>query len=252
MLDDVNTLEEFKSLVGEPICFGAGSRVIITSRDMHVLLSGGSVHQIHEVKEMNPQDSLKLFCLNAFNESQPKMGYEKLTEEVVKIAQGNPLALEVLGSDFHSRCIDTWECALSKIKKYPNEKILSVLRFNYDGLDELEKKTFLDIAFFFYNHDKDYVIRKLDAQGFHGASGIKVLKQKALRIVSNDNKIQMHNLIRQMGYEIVHQEYIIGRLSRLRDQEAFNVFRYNNPVRQLYTTLFDPIYKMILVHFYKI
>ncbi|RDY12891.1 TMV resistance protein N, partial [Mucuna pruriens] len=228
VLDNVNTSEQLKYLVGKPICFGPGSRVLITSRDKHVLTSGG-VHQIHKVKEMDPPCSLKLFCLNAFNESQPKMKYEKLSEEVVKIAQGNPLALKVLGADFHSRSIDTWECALSKIKKYPNEKIQSVLRFTYDGLHEVEKKAFLDIAFFFEEDDKDYVIRKLDAWGFHGASGIEVLQQKALITIS-DNRIKMHDLIREMGCEIVRQESIKypGRRSRLRDsEEVFDVLRYN-------------------------
>ncbi|NP_001235633.1 TIR-NBS-LRR type disease resistance protein [Glycine max] len=228
VLDDVNTSEQLKYLVGKPICFGPGSRVLITSRDKRVLTSGG-VYQIHKVKEMDPRDSLKLFCLNAFNESHPKMGYEKLSEEVVKIAQGNPLALKVLGADFHSRSMDTWECALSKIKKYPNEEIQSVLRFSYDGLHEVEKKAFLDIAFFFEEDDKDYVTRKLDAWGFHGASGVEVLQQKALITIS-DNRIQMHDLIREMGCEIVRQESIIcpRRRSRLRDnEEVSNVLRQN-------------------------
>ncbi|XP_029127089.1 TMV resistance protein N-like isoform X2 [Cajanus cajan] len=229
VLDDVTTSEQIKYLVGEPIYFGQGSRVIITSRDQDVLTSGG-VHQIYEVKEMCPKDSLKLFNLHAFKESQLKMGYEKLSEEVVKIAQGNPLALTVLGSDFHSRSIDTWECALSKIKKYPNEKIQSVLRFSYDGLHEVEKKAFLDIAFFFKDDDKDYVIRQLDAWGFYGVCGIEVLQRKALLTILSDNRIQMHELIRKMGCEIVRQESIEspGRRSRLRDSEDIHdILRYN-------------------------
>jgi len=229
VLDDVNTSEELKDLVTKPICFGAGSRVIVTSRDQDVLTSGG-LHQIHEVKEMDPIDSLKLFCLNAFNESQPKTGYEKLTEEVLEIAQGNPLALKVLGAHFHSRSsINTWKCSLSKFKKYPNEKIQSVLRFSYDGLHVVEKKAFLDIAFFFEEDSKDYVIKQLDAWGLYGASGVEVLQRKALITVSSDNRIQMHDLIRQMGCEIVRQECIIypGRRTRLRDkEEVYNVLRY--------------------------
>ncbi|XP_017429477.1 disease resistance protein RUN1 isoform X2 [Vigna angularis] len=228
VLDDVNTSEELRYLVTKPVCFGAGSRVIITSRDQDVLTSGG-LDQIHEVKEMKPLDSLKLFCLIAFNESQPKMGYEKLTEEVLKIAPGNPLALKVLGAEFHSRsAINTWNCALSKFKKYPNEKIQSVLRFSYDGLHEVEKKAFLDIAFFFQEDTKAYVIEQLDAWGLHGASGVEVLQRKALITVSNENIIQMHDLIRQMGCEIVRQECIThpGRRTRLRDkEEVYKVLR---------------------------
>ncbi|XP_061355002.1 disease resistance protein RUN1-like [Gastrolobium bilobum] len=229
VLDDVHSSEQLKYLVGESVCFGPGSRVIVTSRDKHELVSGG-VHQIHEVKEMDFQDSLKLFCLNAFNESQPKMGYEKLSKKVVDYAKGNPLALKVLGSDFHSRSEDTWKCALRKLKKYPNEKIQSLLRFSYDGLHEVEKNAFLDIAFFFKEEDKDYVIRLLDAWGFYGASGIEALQRKALITISNDNRIQMHDWIQEMGCEIVRQESIKypERRSRLRDnEEVYAVLRNN-------------------------
>ncbi|KAH1206162.1 Disease resistance protein RPP2B [Glycine max] len=77
------------------------------------------------------------------------------------------------------------KCALPKIKKYPNKEIQSVLRFSYDGLDEVEEAAFLD------------------ASGFYGASGIHVLQQKALITISSDNIIQMHDLIREMGCKIV-------------------------------------------------
>ena len=100
----------------------------------------------------------------------------------------------------------------------------------------MEKKAFLDIAFFFEEDDKDYVTRKLDAWGFHGASGMEVLQQKALITIS-DNRIQMHDLIREMGCEIVRQESIIcpRRRSRLRDnEEVSNVLR-QNLVRERYT-----------------
>ncbi|KAG4951950.1 hypothetical protein JHK85_045817 [Glycine max] len=38
------------------------------------------------------------------------------------------------------------KCALPKIKKYPNKEIQSVLRFSYDGLDEVEEAAFLDAS----------------------------------------------------------------------------------------------------------
>ncbi|KAK7379712.1 hypothetical protein VNO78_34401 [Psophocarpus tetragonolobus] len=209
-----------------------GSRIIITTRDKHVFTSG-RVHQIHEDKEMDYQDSLKLFCLNSFNENQPKMGYEYISEEAVKIAQGNPLALKVLGSVFHSKSIDTCTCALTKLKKCPNKEIQNVLKFSYDGLDEVEKNAFLDIAFFFKDDDKDYVISQLDASGFHGASGVQVLQDKALITISRDNKIRMHDLIREMGCEIVRQESIRypERRTRLRDSDEVNdILRYNQGI----------------------
>lgn len=57
---------------------GPGSKVIVTSGDRHVLISGG-VHELHEVKELNNGESLKFFCFHAFKEGHPKMGYEKLS-----------------------------------------------------------------------------------------------------------------------------------------------------------------------------
>ncbi|KAK7379668.1 hypothetical protein VNO78_34357 [Psophocarpus tetragonolobus] len=224
VLDDIDTSEQIKYLVGKPICFGERRRVIITIRYKHVLKSGG-VGQIYEAMLMDPRDSLKLFCLNAFDGNQPEKGYEKLSKEVVKVAGDNPLALTVLGADFHSRrTIKSWECALSKIKKYPIQKIQRVLRYGYDELHDVEKEAFLDIAFFYKEEDKDYVIRELDAYGFHGTSAIDILQQKALITISNDNKIHMHELIGEMGLEIVRQEstkYPEGR-SRLKDREDVN------------------------------
>ncbi|KAI9073728.1 hypothetical protein K1719_044303 [Acacia pycnantha] len=66
----------------------------------------------------------------------------------VAIAKGIPLALEVLGSHFNSRDKAYWESELSKLKRYPHEQIQNILKISYDGLDPMDKETFLDIAFF--------------------------------------------------------------------------------------------------------
>ena len=51
--DDVNTSEVLDKLVGVGRdCLGAGSRVIVTTRDKHVLM-GEVVDKIHQVKKMN-------------------------------------------------------------------------------------------------------------------------------------------------------------------------------------------------------
>ena len=140
VLDDVDSPNLLKDFL-EPICFGPGSIVIVTSRDKHVFIVGG-FHGIHKVKELNFKESLRLFCINTFNERQPKIGYEELSKKIVTIAKGIPLALKKFGSYFHSKSKDIWECALEKFKKYPDGKIQSVLRLSYDGLDDPEEKTF--------------------------------------------------------------------------------------------------------------
>ncbi|XP_027336420.1 disease resistance-like protein DSC1 [Abrus precatorius] len=229
VLDDVISSEQLDYLASEcDSSLGSGSRVIITTRDKHLLI--GRVDEIHEVKGLNSQNSLKLLSLNAFKENHPKVGYEELSESAVIYAKGIPLVLKVLGSLLHSKSIETWDSTLRKLAKYPNVRIQKVLKLSYDELDDVEKFIFLDIAFFYKGEDKDTVIRLLDACGFYAASGIDTLIDKALVTISNGNRIQIHDLIQQMGWEIVRQESPtdIGRRSRLRDtEEVYNVLKNN-------------------------
>ncbi|MED6152064.1 hypothetical protein PIB30_088393, partial [Stylosanthes scabra] len=79
---------------------------------------------IHEVKEMNFENSLKLFCLNAFNKLHPPEDqYWDLSMIAVKYASGIPLALKVLGSFLRSKTYNEWESALAKLKAIPNGDI---------------------------------------------------------------------------------------------------------------------------------
>ncbi|KAL6316609.1 hypothetical protein AAG906_018864 [Vitis piasezkii] len=78
------------------------------------------------------------------------------------------------------------------------------------------KEIFLDVACFFNGEDKDFVTRILEACNFYAESGIRVLGDKCL-ISIVDNKIWMHDLLQQMGQDIVGQEFPEepGKWSRL-------------------------------------
>ena len=52
-------------LAGKCNWFGPGSRITITTRDAHVH-KAHRVNEIYEVKGLNDEDALQLFCLNAF------------------------------------------------------------------------------------------------------------------------------------------------------------------------------------------
>ncbi|MED6207173.1 hypothetical protein PIB30_033367 [Stylosanthes scabra] len=226
VLDDVDTLDKLDYLAREQICLGAGSRIIVTTRDKQILIAAGA-HGIYKVQGLSFGSSLELFCLKAFHKRYPNKGYGKLSEMAVDYANGIPLALKVLGSFLCSRSAVAWESALRKLKMHPDPSIFNVLKLSYDGLDDSEKNIFLDIDFFFKGEDKDNVIRFLDSCDFFGGIGIDNLQRKALVAISN-NRIEMHDLIQQMAWEIVWQESNKdpGKLSRIsRPEEFYNLLK---------------------------
>ena len=64
VLDDVHESDQLNKLARKHDWFGPGSRIIITTRDKHVLKKHEV--QIYEVKGLNGEHALHLFCLNAF------------------------------------------------------------------------------------------------------------------------------------------------------------------------------------------
>lgn len=85
--------------------------------------------------------------------------YMELSKEMVYYANGNPLALKVLGSFFHCRRKEEWQSALIELKKVLNKEIHSVLKISYDGLNDNQKEIFFDISCFFKGKDKVRVQR---------------------------------------------------------------------------------------------
>ncbi|KAK7316585.1 hypothetical protein RJT34_00160 [Clitoria ternatea] len=238
VLDDVATTEQIEYLIGDYDCLGPGSRVIVTTRDKHIF---SHVDGIYRVKELNFNDSLQLFCLNAFREKCPRTGYQELSQSVITYCKGNPLALKVLGSHLRSRSKEAWESELRKLQKIPDVKIHNVLKRSYDDLDRTQKNIFLDIACFLKGESKDHVTSLLEACDFFAAIGIEVLLDKSLITISNDNKIGMHDLIQEMGWEIVHQESNEpGKRSRLWDcEEVYSVLKTNKGTEAIEGIILD-------------
>ncbi|KAE9613785.1 hypothetical protein Lal_00016388 [Lupinus albus] len=217
VLDDVSTLKQVETLVGKVEQYGSGSRIIITTRDKDVLKKG--VDKIHEVKALNSQDCFQLFCLKAFNQNHPKTGYEDLSKLAVDYAKSMPLALEVLGSFLYNKTVEEWERELKKLKCIPDEAIQSVLKLSYDGLNDNQKEIFLEIAIFLRGHNKEKVMNLLVSHGLHAVIGLRTLQDNAL-ITIREDAVEMHDLIQDMGHEIVRQESNEpGKRSRVWDPE---------------------------------
>ena len=69
-----------------------------------------------------------------------------------------------------------------------------------------EKNIFLDIACFFNGYNKDDVVNILDSCNLYSDYGIGKLIDKCLIILGSYGHLSMHDLLQQMGKEIVHQE----------------------------------------------
>jgi len=104
------------------------------------------------------------------------------------------------------KTLKEWKSALDRMKENPDKEILDTLQKSFDGLEETEKKIFLDIACFFKGNDRDHIAKMGDSCGVYPDIGIRVLIDKSLITVSNNNTLWMHDLLQQMGWKLVRQE----------------------------------------------
>ncbi|CAK7336939.1 unnamed protein product [Dovyalis caffra] len=161
ILDNVNSHQELKDLVGEAAgLLGEGSRIIVTSRDRQLLINKCDEDKIYEVKNLDDRDSLELLSLHAFHQKNPAEGYTELSKGVISYVKGIPLVLEVLGSSLYKRSKEYWENLEER-----------------NGIDRLADLCLIKIV---------------------------------------DNKIWMHDVVQQLGQEIVVKEHNDpGKRSRL-------------------------------------
>ncbi|XP_024045031.1 disease resistance protein RUN1-like isoform X3 [Citrus sinensis] len=243
VLDDVTSFSQIKSFIRVSDWFLPESRLILTTRDQQVLKNWVvKERDIYEMKELEHDHALELFSRHAFKQNcPPEVGYKELSEVVINYAQGVPLALEILGCYLFGREKEVWESAINKLKRIPNVEIQNVLKVSFDDLDDEEKDIFLDIVCFFKGKDKDFIIKFLNACGFDAQIGISDLVNKSL-IVIHDNKITMHDLLQEMGREIVRQESVKnpGERSRLwHHEDIIEVLTFNTGTKKVEGICFD-------------
>ncbi|KAJ9701112.1 hypothetical protein PVL29_006456 [Vitis rotundifolia] len=202
VLDDIDDSNQLEYLLRNRDWLGRGSRVIITTRNKHLLQE---MDDVYEVEELNSKQARELFSLFAFRQNLPKQDFIDLSNRVVCYCHGLPLALKVLGSFLSDKTIFEWESQLRKLKRKPKAEVQNVLKISYDELDDTQQKIFLDIACFFNGEDKDYVSKILDSCDLNAEIEIRVLHDKCLISLSR-NKILMHDLIQEMGRNIIRSE----------------------------------------------
>ncbi|XP_040996294.1 disease resistance protein RPV1-like isoform X4 [Juglans microcarpa x Juglans regia] len=204
ILDDVDHLTQLETLTGGHDWFGKGSRIIITTRDQHLLTTHG-VDSTYKMTGLNHDDAFELFCWHAFKRNKPDDGYGEFVEQIINYAGSLPLVLTVLGSDLYGRSKKEWESALDQYGKIPHQDIQRILQTSYNRLSENEKNIFLDIACCFIGDVFDDVIKILDSFDFCPNFWIPRLREKCL-ISELNGKLQMHDLLRDMGREVVRQQ----------------------------------------------
>ncbi|KAJ8759629.1 hypothetical protein K2173_009276 [Erythroxylum novogranatense] len=204
VFDDVSDRSQVAYLTGKQCCFGAGSNIIITSRDKKVLK--GITDNVYEVKALSYTESHQLFLSNAFTEGQPSQDHILLIRSFVNYAEGNPLAIKVLGSYVCGEGVELWKDTLDKLSKGPNQKIQNVLKVSYEGLDREEQAIFLHIACFFKGENVNEAKRVFRSCGLSANIGVSRLVGKSLVTISEYDELDMHNLLQEMGREIVRQE----------------------------------------------
>ena len=204
VLDDVDESNKLTELIKSD-WFGSGSRIIITTRDKQ-LLKEFSVDEIFKVNALNYKDARCLFCSKAFKKEQCPDEYLELSESFLEYVNGLPLALEVLGSFLFEKSTADWKSALEMLKERSVATVIHVLKISYDGLQEPVQQIFKDIACFFNHENRDRVVEILDRLGRHSLIGLSNLIDKSLLNISKNNVLWMHDLVRDMGRNIVYQE----------------------------------------------
>ncbi|CAN0900120.1 Disease resistance protein RUN1 [Linum grandiflorum] len=219
ILDDVDSLEQLEMLAANHDWFGPGSRIIITSRDQR-LLNRHEAFEVVKLEGLGYREALTLFSLNAFKQHEPMEEFKELCMRVLEYAQGLPLAIRVLGCFLGGRSKREWESAIASLKDYCND-ILDVLKISFDALNKHDQDIFLDIACFFNWKSIREVKKVLDICGFCADIGVQHLVEKSLLTFSDTGNLGMHDLLRDMGREIVCRgsPRNPGRRSRLWDPE---------------------------------
>ncbi|KAM5546391.1 hypothetical protein ABKV19_002505, partial [Rosa sericea] len=207
ILDDVNKLDQLDKLAGAPDWFGCGSRILITTRDKR-LLTVHEVNPIYKARELDHDEGCELFTSNALKNKRILDYNEKhVVSTFVRYAQGLPLALVVLGSQLCGRPVHKWQAMLDGFRRNLPESIQDILKVSYDGLEKIVKEVFLDIACFFKGWKTNDVIQILEGCDRNNPTHtIEVLEEKALIYVDCYGGICKHDLLEEMGKDIVQQE----------------------------------------------
>ncbi|KAL4618338.1 hypothetical protein ACB092_06G003000 [Castanea dentata] len=205
VLDDVDHWDQLDKLAIKRGCFQPGSVIIITTRNKS-MLKLDDIDVIYTPPILDNQESIKLLSRYAFDKDCPKKNYEKLSKEVINYAQGLPLTLKVLGSFLSDKSTTEWEGTLEQLRAIPFGEIQEKLMVSFYSLSDTQKDLFLDIACFFIGMEKNHAFKIIHDSNSVLESELGVLVRQCLVTIDCSNRLTMHDIIRDMGREVVRRK----------------------------------------------
>ncbi|XP_075672170.1 disease resistance protein RPV1-like isoform X1 [Castanea sativa] len=205
VFDDVDHWDQLDKLAIKRGCFQPGSVIIITTRNKS-MLKLDDIDVIYTPPILDNQESIKLLSRYAFDKDRPKKNYEKLSKEVINYAQGLPLTLKVLGSLLSDKSTTEWEGTLEQLRAIPFGEIQEKLMVSFYSLSDTQKDLFLDIACFFVGMEKNHAFKIIHDSNLILESELGVLVRQCLVTIDCSNRLKMHDIIRDMGREVVRRK----------------------------------------------
>lgn len=247
ILDDVDNNEQLNALFS-PVkgVLHPDSLILVTSRNKEALTrSGIEEASIYKLEGLDEEHSRQLFCLHAFNQSDPKEGFEDVVQKFLKISDGLPLSLRELGAQLFKEPLPKlikeplkrWEAHLRKQSGSGLPSVIERrLKVTYEGLAKEEKEIFLDIACFFIEEDRDMAIGIWEVSDWNGKLNLENLENKFLLEIDSENCIKMHHHIRNLGRGLADKEELRTfhrRIWNPNEKLSYNVF-HQPTVRGMY------------------
>ncbi|CAI0393488.1 unnamed protein product [Linum tenue] len=131
---------------------------------------------------------------------------DALSRDIVSTAGGLPLTIKVVGSLLFEEGKAFWEETLLRLRETSETEVLERLKISYDTLEYEAKEIFLDIACFYVGTDREIASYMWSDCRFYPISSINVLIQRSMIKVGDNNEFKMHDQLRDLGKEIVHEE----------------------------------------------
>nr|KAJ0193430.1 hypothetical protein LSAT_V11C800435350 [Lactuca sativa] len=249
VLDDVDNFEQLDVLIGTK-GFHPGSKIIITTKDGSLTekcslfcMKFPPEHTKHALHGLSDTASTRLLCWHAFGNIDPKKGYEKEAEHVVKYCGGHPLALKILGSSLINEDAAAWSAVLEMLesKGYLID-VQEVLQISFDSLSGDCKELFKHIACFFVGKEREVTETILKECGFQASYGITELIDRCFLAIGDDNELTMHQLLQEMGRDLVRKESPDKPWKRSRvwkHEESLNLLKNDKGTQRIQGLILD-------------